>query len=94
MRFNYTVTPFAGNGFAYCCCISLHISGNALKLNRVAFADMGKPSDAQAAVSLANTQRLQNANLLAPTGITGNAFDNAMTESINGLFKGGVYKKS
>jgi len=35
-------------------------------------------------VSLAYTQRLQEAELLASTGSTGDSYDNAMAESING----------
>lgn len=42
-------------------------------------------------VSLAYTQRLQEAELLASTGSTGDSYDNAMTESINGLYKAGGY---
>lgn len=38
-------------------------------------------------VSLAYTQRLKDAELLASTGSTGNSWDNAMAESINGLYK-------
>ena len=38
-------------------------------------------------VSLAYTQRLQEAELLASTGSTGDSYDNAMAESINGLSK-------
>lgn len=37
-------------------------------------------------VSLAYTQRLQEAELLASTGSTGDSYDNAMAESINGLY--------
>ncbi|EGT2319436.1 IS3 family transposase [Escherichia coli] len=38
-------------------------------------------------VSLAYTQRLKEAGLLASTGCTGDSYDNAMAESINGLYK-------
>ena len=38
-------------------------------------------------VSLAYTQRLKDAELLASTGSTGDSYDNAMAESINGLYK-------
>ncbi len=41
-------------------------------------------------VSLAYTQRLKDAELLASTGSTGNSCDNAMAESINGLYKAEV----
>ena len=41
-------------------------------------------------VSLAYTQRLKDAELLASTGSTGDSYDNAMAESINGLYKGEV----
>ncbi len=41
-------------------------------------------------VSLAYTQRLQDAQLLASTGTTGDSYDNAMAESINGLYKAEV----
>lgn len=41
-------------------------------------------------VSLAYTQRLQDADLLASTGSTGGSYDNAMAESINGLYKAEV----
>ncbi len=40
-------------------------------------------------VSLAYTQRLKEAGLLASTGSTGDSYDNAMAESINGLYKAG-----
>lgn len=46
-------------------------------------------------VSLAYTQRLQEAKLLASTGSTGDSYDNAMAESINGLYKAEViHRKS
>ncbi|EOW7652876.1 IS3 family transposase, partial [Escherichia coli] len=46
-------------------------------------------------VSLAYTQRLKEAGLLASTGSTGDSYDNAMAESINGLYKAGViHRKS
>ncbi|UIU62126.1 IS3 family transposase [Escherichia coli] len=46
-------------------------------------------------VSLAYTQRLKEAGLLASTGSTGDSYDNAMAESINGLYKAEViYRKS
>lgn len=38
-------------------------------------------------VSLAYTQRLHDAQLLASTGSTGDSYDNAMAECINGLYK-------
>ncbi|EQA3725605.1 IS3-like element IS1203 family transposase [Escherichia coli] len=38
-------------------------------------------------VSLAYTERLKEAGLLASTGSTGDSYDNAMAESINGLYK-------
>ncbi|HAJ2069193.1 TPA: IS3 family transposase, partial [Escherichia coli] len=38
-------------------------------------------------VSLAYTQRLKEAGLLASTGSTGDSYDNAMAENINGLYK-------
>lgn len=41
-------------------------------------------------VSLAYTQRLQDASLLASTGSTGDSYDSAMAESINGLYKAEV----
>ncbi len=41
-------------------------------------------------VSLAYTQRLKEAGLLASTGSTGDSYDNAMAESINGLYKAGI----
>ncbi|WP_413469859.1 IS3 family transposase [Serratia quinivorans] len=41
-------------------------------------------------VSLAYTQRLHDAELLASTGSTGDSYDNAMAESINGLYKAEV----
>lgn len=41
-------------------------------------------------VSLAYTQRLKEAELLASTGSTGDSYDNAMAESINGLYKAEV----
>jgi putative transposase len=41
-------------------------------------------------VSLAYTRRLQDAGLLASTGSTGDSYDNAMAESINGLYKAEV----
>lgn len=46
-------------------------------------------------VSLAYTQRLQEAKLLASTGSTDDSYDNAMAESINGLYKAEViHRKS
>ncbi|WP_192841927.1 IS3 family transposase, partial [Escherichia coli] len=46
-------------------------------------------------VSLAYTQRLKEAGLLASTGSTGDSDDNAMAESINGLYKAEViHRKS
>ncbi|HBD8298988.1 TPA: IS3 family transposase [Escherichia coli] len=46
-------------------------------------------------VSLAYTQRLKEAELLASTGSTGDSYDNAMAESINGLYKAEViHRKS
>ncbi|WP_139371350.1 DDE-type integrase/transposase/recombinase, partial [Escherichia coli] len=41
-------------------------------------------------VSLAYTQRLKEAGLLASTGSTGDSSDHAMAESINGLYKAEV----
>lgn len=41
-------------------------------------------------VSLAYTQRLQDADLLASTGSTGDSYDNAMAESVNGVYKAEV----
>ncbi|SRJ58795.1 IS629 ORF2 [Shigella flexneri] len=41
------------------------------------------------------TQRLKEAGLLASTGSTGDSYDNAMAESINGLYKSEViHRKS
>nr|HAW3288841.1 IS3 family transposase [Escherichia coli] len=46
-------------------------------------------------VSLAYTERLKEAELLASTGSTGDSYDNAMAESINGLYKAEViHRKS
>ncbi|MCV5458802.1 IS3 family transposase [Escherichia coli] len=46
-------------------------------------------------VSLAYTQLLKEAGLLASTGSTGDSYDNAMAESINGLYKAEViHRKS
>ncbi|WP_423779450.1 IS3 family transposase [Escherichia coli] len=46
-------------------------------------------------VSLAYTQRLKEVGLLASTGSTGDSYDNAMAESINGLYKAEViHRKS
>ncbi|EFA9210781.1 IS3 family transposase [Escherichia coli] len=46
-------------------------------------------------ISLAYTQRLKEAGLLASTGSTGDSYDNAMAESINGLYKAEViHRKS
>ncbi|HEL8103508.1 TPA: IS3 family transposase, partial [Escherichia coli] len=46
-------------------------------------------------VSLACTERLKEAKLLASTGSTGDSYDNAMAESINGLYKAEViHRKS
>ncbi|WP_406865786.1 IS3 family transposase [Escherichia coli] len=46
-------------------------------------------------VSLAYTQRFKEAGLLASTGSTGDSYDNAMAESINGLYKAEViHRKS
>ena len=46
-------------------------------------------------VSLAYTQRLKEAGLLASTGSTGDSYDNSMAESINGLYKAEViHRKS
>ncbi|WP_432264226.1 IS3 family transposase [Escherichia coli] len=46
-------------------------------------------------ISLAYTERLKEAKLLASTGSTGDSYDNAMAESINGLYKAGViHRKS
>ncbi|EHS5602774.1 IS3 family transposase [Escherichia coli] len=46
-------------------------------------------------VSLAYTERLKEAKLLVSTGSTGDSYDNAMAESINGLYKAEViHRKS
>ncbi|WP_439953406.1 IS3-like element IS1203 family transposase [Escherichia coli] len=46
-------------------------------------------------VSLAYTERLKEAGLLASTGSTGDSYDNAMAESINSLYKAEViHRKS
>lgn len=46
-------------------------------------------------VSLAYTQRLRDAEQLASTGSTGDSYDNALAESINGLYKAEViHRKS
>ncbi|EIG4711797.1 IS3 family transposase [Shigella sonnei] len=46
-------------------------------------------------LSLAYTERLKEAGLLASTGSTGDSYDNAMAESINGLYKAEViHRKS
>lgn len=46
-------------------------------------------------VSLAYTQRPQDADLLSSTGSTSDSYDNAMAESINGLYKAEViYRQS
>ncbi|WP_425357767.1 IS3 family transposase [Escherichia coli] len=46
-------------------------------------------------VSLAYTERLKETGLLASTGSTGDSYDNAMAESINGLYKAEViHRKS
>nr|WP_251289705.1 IS3 family transposase [Escherichia coli] len=46
-------------------------------------------------VSLAYMERLKEAKLLASTGSTGDSYDNAMAESINGLYKAEViHRKS
>ncbi|WP_435653289.1 IS3 family transposase, partial [Escherichia coli] len=46
-------------------------------------------------VSLAYTERLKEAGLLASTGSKGDSYDNAMAESINGLYKAEViHRKS
>ncbi|WP_432757373.1 IS3-like element IS1203 family transposase [Escherichia coli] len=46
-------------------------------------------------VSLAYTERLKEAGLLASTGSTGDSYDNAMAESINGLYKAEeIHRKS
>ncbi|OKT44504.1 integrase, partial [Escherichia coli] len=44
-------------------------------------------------VSLAYTERLKEAGLLASTGSTGDSYDNAMAESINGLYNRQKQKK-
>ena len=42
-----------------------------------------------------NMERLKEAKLLASTGSTGDSYDNAMAESINGLYKAEViHRKS
>ncbi|MCV4983051.1 hypothetical protein OFP24_25795, partial [Escherichia coli] len=40
--------------------------------------------------SRGGSQRLKEAGLLASTGSTGDSYDNAMAESINGLYKAEV----
>lgn len=46
-------------------------------------------------VSLAYSQRLNDAGLLASTGSTGDSYDNALAESLNGLYKAEViHRKS
>lgn len=46
-------------------------------------------------VSRAYTERLKEAKLLVSTGSTGDSYDNAMAESINGLYKAeGIHRKS
>lgn len=46
-------------------------------------------------MSLAYTQRLEDAELLASTGSTGDSYDNAMAESVNGPYKAEViHRKS
>ncbi len=45
-------------------------------------------------VSLAYTERLKEAKLLASTGSTGDSYDNAMAESINGLYKAEVIHRN
>ncbi|MBB9794596.1 IS3 family transposase, partial [Escherichia coli] len=46
-------------------------------------------------VSLAYMERLKEAKLLVSTGSTGDSYDNAMAESINGLYKAEViHRKS
>ncbi|EEX2608769.1 IS3 family transposase [Escherichia coli] len=45
-------------------------------------------------VSLAYTERLKEAGLLASTGSTGDSYDNAMAESINGLYKAEVIHRN
>ena len=48
-----------------------------------------------AGVLRGNTERLKEAKLLASTGSTGDSYDNAMAESINGLYKAEViHRKS
>lgn len=45
--------------------------------------------------ALSYTERLKEAGLLASTGSTGDSYDNAMAESINGLYKAEViHRKS
>lgn len=44
-------------------------------------------------VSLGYTQRLKDAQLLASTGSVGDAYDNALAESINGLYKTEVIRR-
>ncbi len=45
-------------------------------------------------VSLAYMERLKEAKLLASTGSTGDSYDNAMAESINGLYKAEVIHRN
>ena len=45
-------------------------------------------------VSLAYTQRLKEAGLPASTGSTGDSYDNAMAENINGLYKAEVIHRN
>ena len=44
-------------------------------------------------MSLAYTERLKEAKLLASTGSTGDSYGNAMAESINGLYKAEVIRQ-
>ncbi|SJG83420.1 IS629 ORF2 [Shigella sonnei] len=69
---------------------------------RMAYEVRGQPRDVMfhsvkgsQYVSLAYTERLKEAKLLASTGSTGDSYDNAMAESINGLYKAEViHRKS
>ncbi|QLH63033.1 hypothetical protein SYMBAF_08980 [Serratia symbiotica] len=57
-------------------------------------ASLREPSIITQYVSLAYTQRLQDADLLASTGSTGDCYDNALAESINGLYKAEVIHRN
>ncbi|STD32942.1 transposase for IS629 [Escherichia coli] len=64
--------------------------GPVVRLGSIHHSDKGTQY-----VSLAYTERLKEAKLLASTGSTGDSYDNAMAESINGLYKAEViHRKS